>query len=419
MIALVDCNNFYVSCERVFNPKLEGVPVVVLSNNDGCVVSRSYEAKSLGIKMAEPYFQVKSRYGDSVKAISSNYTLYGDMSNRVMTLLKEFAPRQEVYSIDECFLDFQGIALEEIEKRCLEAIKRVQMWLGLPVSIGLAKTKTEAKLATNLAKKYPKRFNRYCNLYAFTSEIREEIFKKIPVGEVWGVGKRTREKLLKYGITTTYQLMHTNFKMVKKEFGVTLERTILELQGTSCIQLELHTSKKQIMVSRSFSKPITELKDLEVALSKFTTRVCEKLRFQSGYTTFATLILSTNRFEENFSSVTESVSFNPTSDSIKITSLLLKLLRKHFENGLEYKRAGIILSGITPHRAIQNSLFNPVDETVIKKRDDLMKTMDLINTKYEDGIEIASSKGDLSNHITRDTVSPHYTTRLEDIIVVK
>jgi len=419
MIALVDCNNFYVSCERVFNPKLEGIPVVVLSNNDGCVVSRSAEAKALGVKMAVPYYQMKAQFGTQIRAISSNYTLYGDMSNRVMNVLKEFAPVQEVYSIDECFLDFKGISEDESERRCVEAIKRVAMWLGLPVSIGLGKTKTEAKIATYLAKKHPKRFEGFCNFYRFPSDIQNEILKFISTNEVWGVGARTFEKLKKFGINTVYDLKTAKISALKREFGINLERTILELNGTSCIYLEQMTSKKQIMVSRSFSNPIANLSDLEIAVSKFTSRVCEKLRYQKSFATLLTLVLSTNRFEEGYSSVCETVSFIATCDTLTINREAMKLIRKFYSTGLEYKKAGVILSGITSHRILQNNLFEPINENSIHKRDLLMKVVDKINSKYEYGVEVASSHGELTKYITRDNVSPHYTTRIEDIIKVK
>ncbi|MCX5774268.1 MAG: Y-family DNA polymerase [Fusobacteria bacterium] len=419
MIALVDCNNFYVSCERVFSPHLNFKAVVVLSNNDGCVVSRSNEAKLLGVKMAAPYFQVKAEFNDKIIAISSNYALYADMSKRVMTILKEFAPIQEIYSIDECFLNFSGISVEEIEIRCQDAIKRVQMWIGLPISIGIAQTKTEAKLAANLAKKFPKRFNGLCNIYDFDSATRDKIYEKISAVDVWGVGKKTFEKLVKYHILTVKELKNTDYKNLKSLFSVNLEKIILELNGVPVIKFEDIGCKKQIMVSRSFSKPITTIEKLEIAVSKFCERVCEKLRNQNSFATTATLFISTNRFEEMYFAGTEEITFNATNNTLFITHSVLDSLRKLFRVDLTYKRAGIILSGIREKYVIQNSLFDPIDEVLEHKKQELMKTLDKVNQKFANSIELASSVSELSEHLTRDSVSPHYTTRLEDIIKVK
>jgi len=354
-----------------------------------------------------------------VIAISSNYALYADISSRLMKILSEFALHQEIYSIDECFLDFSGVQLNEIEKRCGEAIIRAQKWLGLPISIGVAKTKTEAKIAAHLAKKFPKRFKGMCSLYRFEHGIQDLIYEKISASEIWGIGRKSYEKLKMYGIYSVKDVKYANFASLKRAFSINLEKTILELNGHSVIVLEHVATKQQIMVSRSFSRPISDREKLKTAFSKFCERACEKLRDQRSYTSIVTFFFATNRFQEGYNSVVESLTFLPTCDTIEINSKLQKAVEIAFQQGSEYKRAGVILSGISRRDIIQNSLFTPIDEEKHRRRRELMKIIDRANRKYEEGVELASSTQDLSEHFSRDSVSPHYTTRLSDIIKVK
>jgi DNA polymerase V len=281
-IALVDCNNFYVSCERLFQPGLEGKPVVVLSNNDGCVVSRSKEVKDLGITMALPWFQMKDiakQHG--IIAFSSNYTLYADISNRVMSLLSRFSPNQEVYSIDECFLELTGMAsLENISEYGQQIRQSIKKCVGIPVCIGIASSKTLAKLANQVAKKQP-RMNSVCDFNAISKNTLDELLATLPVGEVWGVGRRSTVKLLEMDIHTVLDLKRTPPKRIRDEFSVVLERTVEELNGVACIELDdVVPDKQQIICSRSFGTLVSNLPDLEQAAIAYTTRAAERLRHQ-------------------------------------------------------------------------------------------------------------------------------------------
>jgi len=284
-IALVDCNNFFVSCERLFQPKLEGKPVVVLSNNDGCVVSRSQEAKDLGIRMAAPWFQMKGlAKHHGIIALSSNYTLYADISNRVMRLLSQYCPDQEVYSIDESFLDLTGMprssgsdSLTEYAQTIRGTIRRC---VGIPVCVGIAPSKTLAKLANHVAKKQ-KQYHSVCDFNALTARVLDNLLAKIGVGEVWGVGRRSTERLQQMGIDSVLELKYSPARRVRAEFGVVMERIVAELNGVACLELDDVTPpRQQIICSRSFGMPVSLLADLEQAVIAYTSRAAEKLRGQ-------------------------------------------------------------------------------------------------------------------------------------------
>jgi len=420
MIALVDCNNFYASCERVFNPKLENIPVIILSNNDGCVIARSNEAKKIGIKMGEPLFKIEALcLSQHVAILSSNFALYADMSNRVMTILRDMAPRQEVYSIDECFLYLNGFSKDRIDALAIENIKKVKMWSGIPVSIGVGKSKVQAKIATDLAKTYKKRFNGYCNFYEFSEDIQNKILKEYQVGDIWGVGKRYNERLNRLSIRSAYDLKYADSIRIKREFGVIMEKIVLELNGIPCIETETLKPKQQIMVSRSFRNEIVKKDDVSKLISLFTEMAAKKLRIQKSYCSAITVFLSSNRFLDEVYSNSISVAFDRTNDTIKLVKEVMKGLECIYSNNYGYKRAGIILSGIVQSQVIQNSLFEPVDEIKLSKNRKLMQIYDCINNKFECGIGLASSSGDESEYIKRERTSPHYTTKLSDIIVVR
>ncbi|MBT5985235.1 MAG: Y-family DNA polymerase, partial [Nitrospina sp.] len=298
-IALIDCNNFYVSCERVFNPALKRKPVIVLSNNDGCVIARSQEVKDLRIKMGVPWFKVQNlaRY-HKVIVFSSNYTLYADMSNRVMKVVSEFAPNQEIYSIDECFLDltgFEHFGLTDYGQRIRSTINRL---VGLPVCVGVGASKTLAKLANHIAKKCSV-FDGVCNLNEITQDTLDSLFSKIKVGEVWGVGRCIEKKLAKLGVNTVFDLKQSSPQALRKQFSVLMERTIRELNGESCIPLEKIASlKKQLVCSRGFGIPVSSLSELSEAVITYTTRVAEKLRRQRSVTAMVCVFIQTDPFKK-------------------------------------------------------------------------------------------------------------------------
>ena len=283
-IALIDCNNFYVSCERVFNPALNGKPVVVLSNNDGCAVARSNEVKALGVKMGQPWFQLKDlarQHG--IIAYSSNYALYANMSNRVMAILRQFSPEQEVYSIDECFLDLTGFQTRNLTEYGRQIRQRIRQWTGLPVCVGIGSTKTLAKLANHIAKKNPQ-FNGVCDLNAMTPAQRDAWLSSIGVGEVWGIGPRLAPQLNAMGIRSVRDLKLSDAGSMRSRFSVVMEKTIRELNGTVCIALEeVVPAKQQIMSSRSFGFPVSDLESLQQSVTLYISRAAEKLRRQGSF----------------------------------------------------------------------------------------------------------------------------------------
>lgn len=300
-IALIDCNNFYVSCERLFRPELEGKPVVVLSNNDGCVVSRSQEVKGLGPKMAVPWFQMKDlakRHG--IIALSSNYALYADISNRVMRLLSQYSPNQEVYSIDECFLDLTGMdGISDLTSYAQAIRGTLKQCVGIPVCVGIAPSKTLAKLANHVAKKQ-KQYHSVCDFNALTARMLDKLLAKIEVGEVWGVGRRSAERLQQMGIDTVLELKYSPAKRVRAEFGVVMERIVAELNGEACIGLdEVTPPRRQIICSRSFGMPVSLLADLEQAVIAYTTRAAEKLRDQHSVAAGIQVYIRTNPHKDD------------------------------------------------------------------------------------------------------------------------
>jgi len=300
-IALVDCNNFYVSCERVFNPKLEGVPVIVLSNNDGVAVARSAEARALGIKMGEPWFKLErlaKKHG--IIALSSNYTLYGDMSARVMSILSTFSPKQEIYSIDECFLDLDGFPPESLMDYGQKIRQTVRQNVGIPVCVGIANTKTLAKLANHCAKKGFAGADGVCDFGRGTEKQLSKLFSRIDVGDVWGVGRKIAEKLLTMNIKTVEDLRTANPERIRSQFSVVLVRTQQELNGVPCIELEdAGTPRQQIMVSRSYGASVTALEDLSESVAYFATTAAGKLRQDGSVAASVCVYLHTNAFKED------------------------------------------------------------------------------------------------------------------------
>lgn len=414
-IALVDCNNFYCSCERVFRPDLDGKPLVVLSNNDGCVVARSAEAKALGIKMGEPWFklrEVAKRHG--IVAFSSNYAFYADMSNRVMAILSQFSPVQEVYSIDECFLDLSGF--DDIRERAYAIRKRVLGWTGLTVCVGMGPSKTLAKLANHVAKKHPKSKGVF-NYNALTPAQQNNVLASIAVGDVWGIGRQLSKKLADQGIDTARQLRDADIFTMRARYGVVMEKTIRELRGEACIELEeVAPVKKQIVSSRSFGQAVTELADLQDAIAHFIANAAGKLRGQKSVAGLLQVFVMTDRFRPEKPQYNPCMSVPlpvPTADSLELNRWAFQALEQMYRPTFDYKKAGVILADIRPDHLVQEDLFFAAEA---KPKADLMKTLDKINARYGRGTLILSSDGARRAwEMKAENRSPCYTTDWDQI----
>lgn len=417
---LVDVNNFYVSCEQVFNPKLEGVPMVVLSNNDGCAVARSAEAKALGVKMGEPWHKLKDlakQHG--ILAFSSNYTLYGDMSQRAVEVLSTFTPNLEVYSVDESFLQTESVLKLYPSATAMgqQIRERMRQWLGLPVCVGIGPTKTLAKLANHMAKKMPQ-FNGVCDLHAIPRVERIQLLAEIDVGEVWGVGRRVAIRLNDMGIYTVLDLRNAKSAEIRKHFNVVLERTCQELRGVPCLELEeVAPDKKQIMSSKSFGQPVTEVADLCEAVSAYVERAAQKLRAQESLAGGLYVFLRTNPFDPNAAqySANHHVSFGvPTDDTRLISDLAIQVIKHLFKPGFIYKKAGVMLTGLTEKASHQHDLFADVEGQ--SKSAKLMKALDEINGRFgRDSLICASSGLDRRWAMKCSNRSPKYTTAWMDL----
>ena len=418
MFGLCDCNNFFVSCERAFDPSLEGRPVVVLSNNDGCVVSRSNEAKAIGIKMGQPLFQIRDLVNrENVKVCSSNYHLYGDMSQRVMMTLKQRVPAIEIYSIDEAFLQLDGIPTERLKTFGEELARTVKRNTGIPVSIGISHTKTLAKVASKLCKKYPK-LNNACLMHR-DEDIRK-VLEKFPIEDVWGIGRRQTKMFKECRIATAAQFRDLPEEWIDNRLNITGKRTWLELKGTPCIDFSHETADKQsITVSRSFSKELYSIDELHETITTFAGIATEKLRKQQCVAQELQVFILTNRHREDQPQHYEcgQVQFATATDStLEIVKAATATLAKIYRKGFGYKKSGIRLSRITPATAVQGSLFDSVDRPKHKK---LMAAIDRINAEMgRESVKLVS-QGTLTDHTNREHLSPQYTTRWEDIMVVK
>ena len=417
IFALVDCNNFYASCERVFNPKLEGQPIVVLSNNDGCVVARSNEAKALGIAMGVPEFQIRPLLrAHHVHVFSSNYTLYGDLSQRVMETLEQFCPDLEVYSIDEAFLslvDFERRNLTDYGRQIRQTVKQ---WTGIPVSVGIAETKTLAKIANRVAKQTPD-MGGVCDL--LTCPDREALLSRVAVEDVWGIGPNHAHMLTQHGITTAFQLRRVDDQWIRKRMGIVGLRLVMELRGVSCLDLEQCPAPKQSLTcSRAFGTLISTLGEMEEAVSVYTSRVAEKLRRERLAATVLTVCLTTNEFKEgpqysNALTLNLSVVTDTTSDLIKSA---LQGIRAIYRDGYLYKKAGVMLTGLVPVSQTQADLFDDRDRRKSKR---LMSALDAINDRWgADTLHYASSGISKPWKTQFHRRSPAYTTDWDALPVV-
>ena len=377
-IALIDCNSFYVSCERLFNPKIRKLPVVVLSNNDGCIISRSNEAKALGIKMGEPYFKARNIIiKNNVQVFSSNYSLYGDISRRVMRTLKRFNSKIEVYSIDEAFLDLSNFSDKEVKDVGKEIRNTVLQWTGIPTSIGIAETKTLSKVANHIAKKQKSGVVSLVNIKDL-----DPILEKVEVRDIWGVGKQLSKFYIKNGIYNAKQLKNASNTWIKKTKNVLSSRTAMELRGVPCIEIETkQTKRKSCCVSRSFGKKVEKLRELKESVTSYCLNAAEKIRSESLVCKSITVFIRTSPFQNKgiFYSNSKTIDFPiATNNSIEIVKNALKGLDLIYKDGFKYQKAGIILSGLSDSEK-GNSLFKSTKDERIKN---LMQSIDNTNYRY-------------------------------------
>jgi DNA polymerase V len=420
MFGLADGNNFYVSCERVFNPALEGKPVVILSNNDGCVISRSNEAKALGVKMGEPFFLIRElvkRY--SIRVFSSNYTLYGDMSHRMMETLKECVREVEIYSVDEAFLLFEDCSAADLNTCAGYVRERVKREVGIPMCIGIAPTKTLAKIANRRAKQEGPAGG-VCVLD--TPEKQRQAMKYVSIADVWGVGRQYAAKLLASGIQSAYDLSLVSEGWARKHLGgVVGVRLINELNGVSCLEMEtLPSPKKNIACTRSFSTPVTALEHLAEAVSTYVIRAAEKLRQQDSLAEVITVFIHTSRFAQPEAHYSNSVTLclpNASADTGELIHYALAGLRKIYQPDLQYKKAGVILSGLIPAQHVQLELFS-ADKR--RKSQALMTVIDTINGKLgANTVSFAAAGTQKSWQTNREYLTRRYTTRWDELMQVK
>ena len=420
MFALIDCNSFYASCEKIFRPDLKDRPVVILSNNDGCVIARSSEAKKMGVSMTQPWYQIKDQYLSKGGIVfSSNYEFYADISNRVMNVLSDLCPEIDIYSIDEAFLDLRSFKKNiDLVNFAYDCKRKIREWVGIPVSIGIAPTKTLAKLANKVAKDDP-RFDGVVIL----SEPRviKHFLRSMPVEKIWGIGKRLTARLENIGVKTAYDLTQIDSRLIGDNFNVVLERTVRELKGQSCITLhDFMEPKKQIMVSRSFGRSIRTKNVLSEAISFHASRAAEKLRYEKQKCRLITTFIRSNRFNTKIKQIYASRSLeliHPTDDTRIIIKSANRILEKIYANGYQYAKAGILLSEFTDSYGYQMSLFD-------RKRDEksaskLMETIDYINLMEIAKVGFGNQGYQNTWKMKREIKSQRYTTKIDEIPIIK
>lgn len=420
-IALIDVNNFYVSCERVFNPKLVGKPVVVLSNNDGCAVARSNEVKALGVGMGAPWFKFKDlakQHG--IIALSSNYALYADMSNRVMSILRQYSPDQEVYSIDESFLDLTGFQSRDLIQYGQDMRQRILTWTGLPVCVGIGSTKTLSKLANHCAKKRPV-FNSVCNFNTMSPTDLDHLLGQVEVGEIWGVGRKLAPKLQALGLITVLDLKRANPETFRQQFSVVMEKTVRELNGTVCIELEeISPAKQQILSSRSFGNPVRDYNSLAESITLYMSRAAEKLRRQQSFAGSVYVYIRTSPYNPDgpFYSNGMTISLpSATDDSRQLVNAALWGLKQIYKPDYNYAKAGVMLSEIVTIEGVQTDFFSQIQ--VSQKSTALMTVMDSINYKMgKESIKLASEGFSRPWKMRQENKSPSYTTNWNEIAKV-
>ncbi len=416
-IALVDCNNFYASCEKLFFPSLEGKPVVVLSNNDGCVIARSEEAKAIGIKMGVPVFEIPEIIEhNKVHVFSTNYALYGDISQRVMNTISQMVPEMEIYSIDEAFIDLSFIPEKELESFGIKIKETIKKWTGISVSVGIGPTKTLAKVANHLVKS-DKKLNGVLSLV--NSKFKEELLKTVKVESIWGVGEKYAQYFQKRSLNNAFELLRTDENRIRKKLGVVGQRIILELRGVECYPLnENPDTKKEICTSRSFGNPIETYDELEQATTTYVAKVSKKLRTEKSLAQSLLVFVMTNKFASgpqyvNYKIVKLPVASNQTTELIHYARIALKAL---FKDGYKYKKSGIIVSELVPDNAVQKVLWDEQDRD---RKQKLINTIDKINQQVGiDKVKFAIQGEEKSWKMRQHNLSPRYTTQWKDILVV-
>lgn len=416
MYALVDCNSFYASCERVFRPDLKDTPVVVLSNNDGCLIALSNEAKALGYKMGDTYFKLADKLKrDGVAVFSSNFALYGDLSARVMKVLEQFTPDLEVYSIDEAFLSLRGVS--DLEAYGAEIKETVERLTGIPVSVGIAPTKTLAKLANHIAKRFEGQSGSYV-MY----EPEYDMLSRISVDKVWGIGRRLTEHLKAFGVSNAQELASMNPRAVRKRFNVVAEKTVRELQGTSCIPLEEMPPHPQIiMVTRGFKKRVTSAREMAEAVSFYANRASQKARTKRVYASTVHVFIRTSPFDhdksQSYRAGYHAVFDEERNDAPSIVRAAISVLKKIYKHGYSYQKAGVMLTGLVYEKDRQRSFFGggQSDKTI-----KLMKVVDKINTVHgRDMVRPACAGSNDTWFMARNMLSPRYTTNWKEIRSVR
>ena len=416
MYSLIDCNNFYASCERVFNPSLNCKPIVVLSNNDGCVIARSNEAKKLNIPMGAPAFQYQSVFRThNVKVFSANFHLYGDMSRRVMNILSTYSPTTEIYSIDECFLSLHGMNIDHY-KYGLDMVEKVKRWTGIPISVGTAPTKALAKVANRIAKKFPEITH---GSYVIDSEEKRiKALKWLSVEDVWGIGRQNAKKLYAQGVKKAYDFTQMSESWVLKHMTVVGLRLQKDLKGIQSIDMEEVEKKKSISTTRTFDRDYDAFDDLKERITTFTTLSAEKLRSQTSMCNALSLFVETNRFNENetyyYKSIQLKLPFS-TSSTLELVSFAIMALKHIYRPHLHYKKAGVTLSHFVNSDCYQPSLFfnsNP-------KHKELMKVMDKVNSAYQYNAVRLAGMDKKTFKMKQEHLSPAYTTNIQDVIQVR
>ena len=417
MFALVDCNNFYASCQRVFEPHLIGKPVVILSNNDGCVIARSNEAKALGIPMGAPAFEFKKLFEDNnVFVYSSNYALYGDMSSRVMNILATYSPDIEIYSIDEAFLKFDGFDLYNLDDYGLDIQKTVTKNTGIPISIGFAPTKALAKVANKIAKKFPEKTK---SVYVIdTDEKRIKALKWTKIEDVWGIGRKHAKRLQAKNILNAYQFTELPDDWVRKEMAVVGLRLKHELEGKQTLNLEVPKNKKMIATTRSFEKPMIKLEDIAERIATFTASCSEKLRRQNSHCNMIMVFVRTNYFRKDQPQYARNIVITtdfPTNSTIELNHYAQLALKAIFREGYHYKKAGVIVMGLTPNNETQLSLFSSSNP----KHQPLMSVMDNLNKSFgKNKVKFGNQSLDRQWKMKQEKLSKCYTTRVNEVIEV-
>ena len=417
MFALIDCNNFYASCERVFRPDLNGKPIVVLSNNDGCVIARSNEAKALGIPMGAPAFEYEQLFkANDVHVFSPNFALYGDMSQRVMSILEDYSPEMEIYSIDECFLRLHGFDFIDLQDYGNQMRNKVVRWTGIPISVGMAPTKALSKLANRIAKKYPTHTN---GVYIIDNEDKRiKALKWLKIEDVWGIGRQHSKRLKNMGVTTAHDFTLLDDSFVRKNFSVVGLRLKMDLQGIPTLDLEEVQAKKNIATTRSFETNYTELSQLNERVATFAVSCAEKLRKQHSCCGSLMVFIHTNGHRKDLPQYSKNIVVKlpyQTNSSIELAKFAVQALSLIFKPGYAYKKAGVILQDFSSENHQQQTLFDNRNQRHIP----LMQAVDKINTMYgQQKIRLASQDPKRVWKMKQEKLSPRYTTKLSDIITI-